>query len=73
MVRFHVRDGTRGKRDWWLVVDRREADLCVTDPGYEVDLTVTADLRTLALVWLGRLPAADALRKGAWPWTARAT
>lgn len=64
VVRFHVPDGTRGKRDWWLVVDRREADLCVTDPGYEVDLTVTADLRTLALVWLGRLPAADALRQG---------
>lgn len=64
VVWFHFVDGTRGKRDWWLVVDRGEADLCLTDPGYAVDLTVTSDVRTMTLVWMGRLGMTDALRDG---------
>ncbi|HEY8491561.1 MAG TPA: helix-turn-helix domain-containing protein [Dehalococcoidia bacterium] len=64
VVRFHFLDGTRGKRDWWLVVDRGEADLCLTDPGYDVDLTVTSDVLSLTLVWMGRLGVTDAVQGG---------
>jgi hypothetical protein len=32
------------------------------DPGFEVDLTVESDVRTLTLVWLGDLPIGEALR-----------
>jgi len=50
---------------WWLVLDRREVDLCHRNPGYQVDLVVAADLRTFAEVWVGRTPLADARRRGA--------
>jgi hypothetical protein len=30
-----------------------QVDLCVVDPGFEVDLYVTADLAAMTRVWLG--------------------
>lgn len=42
-------------RAWWLVVDPREADvdLCSIDPGFDVDLYVASDLRTMTAIWMG--------------------
>lgn len=51
-------------RYWWLVLDRPEVDLCLTDPGFELDLTVTSDPRALASVVVGDLGMAAALRSG---------
>ena len=41
------------KRRFWLVFDHGEADLCMKDPGFDVDLYVSAPVRTLAEIWLG--------------------
>lgn len=41
------------RRSWWLVVDKGLVDLCLVDPGYQVDLLVTADLRSMTAVWMG--------------------
>jgi hypothetical protein len=30
-----------------------EVDLCSTDPGFEVDLYVATDLRTMTAIWMG--------------------
>jgi putative sterol carrier protein len=38
--------------------------VCVTDPGFEVDVYVDADLAVLSRVWLGDEPLAQALRAG---------
>jgi DNA-binding HxlR family transcriptional regulator len=43
----------RGPRVFWLLLDRTKADLCIEDPGFEVDLHVDADLAAMAKVWLG--------------------
>jgi DNA-binding HxlR family transcriptional regulator len=64
VVRFNFRDARAGRRWWWLVVDRGEVDLCVTDPGRDVDLTVQTTGRTMTRVWVGRLPIEDALDSG---------
>ena len=40
-------------RSWWLVVDGNKIDLCLTDPGYDVDLYVRSPLRTMTAVWMG--------------------
>lgn len=40
-------------QDWWLVVGRDDIDLCKLDPGFEVDILVTADLRAMTSVWMG--------------------
>ncbi len=43
-----------GRRHWWLVVEPFGAvDLCSTDPGYDVDLWVTTNLRTMTEIWMG--------------------
>lgn len=38
---------------WWLVLQDGEADLCGLDPGFEVDLYVVTDLRTMTAIWMG--------------------
>ena len=47
------------------------ADLCLKNPGGEVDLYVSVDLRSFARVWLGDLPFPEALRSGAIELTGR--
>lgn len=52
----------RGPRMFWLVLERGAVELCIEDPGIEVDLEVQADLATLAGVWLGDLSFEEAFR-----------
>jgi DNA-binding HxlR family transcriptional regulator len=63
-VRFEFPQLPESKRRWWLVSDGSEVDLCPTDPGFEVDLFVTTDLKTLAQVVLGDLSVRSALATG---------
>jgi hypothetical protein len=60
---IHIRF-TDDARMFWIVVEAGEPSVCVVDPGYEVDVTMTATVRTMYLVWLGTLPLADAVRSG---------
>ncbi|MGC9368756.1 MAG: winged helix-turn-helix transcriptional regulator [Paracoccaceae bacterium] len=54
VLQFRYPDLPRAKRNWWLVVEPTgEVDLCLSDPGFEVDLYVTTDLRTMTEVWMG--------------------
>ena len=55
----------RGPHNYWLMLERPEVELCLTDPGHEVDLCVEADLRAFTLVWLGDAPLASAMRERA--------
>ena len=54
----------RGFRTYWLLLEREQVDLCVEDPGFDVDLDVDADLAAMARVWLGDMPFEAALRTG---------
>lgn len=40
---------------FWLVLTPDNVDLCITDPGYDINLLVRADLSTFFKVWLGRI------------------
>jgi DNA-binding HxlR family transcriptional regulator len=51
-------------RRWWLVIADGEADVCDEDPGHEVTVGLTADLRALVQVWRGDRSWAEALRTG---------
>lgn len=44
----------------WLVLTREDVSVCITHPGYDIDVLVTADIGALYQVWLGRLEFADA-------------
>jgi DNA-binding HxlR family transcriptional regulator len=61
-VRFDI-EGARHNA-YWLVLHRGEAEVCLQDPGYDVDLHVESDTRTLHLWWLGRLPYTSGVREG---------
>jgi DNA-binding HxlR family transcriptional regulator len=67
VVRFELR-GVPSRcvqmRTSWLVLEPSGVDVCAKDPGFEVDMMVRADVGTLARVWVGRLPWADAVRSG---------
>lgn len=53
------------RRDWWLVVEpTREVDLCSVDPGFNVDLYVTTDLKTMTSIWMGWTPIGEAVSSG---------
>nr|WP_198021863.1 helix-turn-helix domain-containing protein [Algiphilus aromaticivorans] len=58
----------RGQRKWWLVVDKTAAhgpvDLCMIDPGHEIDVHVVTDLRTMTAVWMGITSIREAVDSG---------
>jgi DNA-binding HxlR family transcriptional regulator len=42
------------QRHFWLIVDPETGnDLCKIDPGLDVDLYVSVDLRTMTAIWMG--------------------
>jgi hypothetical protein len=50
---------------FWLVLQRPDVDLCLFDPGYEVNLEIDAKVEALAHVCLGHLALLQAMRDGA--------
>jgi DNA-binding HxlR family transcriptional regulator len=60
---LHLRFADDPKR-FWIVVERGVPSVCTADPGFEVNLTISSDVRSLYEVWLGRLPLGSALRRG---------
>jgi DNA-binding HxlR family transcriptional regulator len=63
-VRFDFSGLPASKRTWWLVSDGEEADLCPADPGFEVDLYVATDLKTMTRVFMGDLEMRSAVAAG---------
>jgi len=60
VAQFDFHGAYRGT--YWLVLDRPEPSVCMHPPGFDIDLTVTADTAVLHRVWMGREALADALR-----------
>lgn len=57
---FH---GRRGKT-LWLVLEPSGASVCREDPGFGVDLLVTADVATFYHIWIGRVTLGEATEQG---------
>lgn len=54
VIQIILSDGSSSRQNWWIIVEPgREADLCSVDPGFEVDLYLTATLRALTEAWMG--------------------
>lgn len=64
VVQFEYPDAPRGKRDWWLVSKSGEVDLCLSDPGYEVDVVIKCPLKTMTEVWICQRQFRDAVKSG---------
>lgn len=67
-VQFMYPEITRGQGKWWLVIDnlsdKGAVDLCMIDPGQEVDLYVVTDLRTMTAIWMGVTTLREARESG---------
>jgi len=61
---FTFVDQPKTKRDRWIVCDRSGAEFCTTDPGWEVDLCITTDSRTITWIWHGDIPLQAAVEGG---------
>jgi DNA-binding HxlR family transcriptional regulator len=54
IVQFRYGELPVDRRSWWLVVEPgQETELCSVDPGLDVDLYVSTDLKTMTAIWMG--------------------
>ncbi|KAA9005667.1 winged helix-turn-helix transcriptional regulator [Histidinibacterium aquaticum] len=66
VIEFIYPELPRSQRKWWLIVEPdRTVDLCHVDPGFDVDLYATVDLRTMTEIWMGLRSVADAVDRDA--------
>ncbi|RXH35863.1 MULTISPECIES: helix-turn-helix domain-containing protein [Bradyrhizobium] len=53
-IQFIFKDRPVSERNYWLIVEpNRDVDLCLVNPGFDVDLYVTTDLQSMTEIWLG--------------------
>ena len=58
-------DLKKAQRNWWLIVEPgQEVDLCSVDPGFDVDLYLSTDLRTMTEIWMGYTTIVRAKEQG---------
>ena len=53
-IELHFVDRAAGDRRYWLQLDRGRANLCATDSGDPVDVTLTATTVDVVRWWLGQ-------------------
>jgi DNA-binding HxlR family transcriptional regulator len=66
VIQFIYPELPAGQRVWWLLVDPEEGvELCSIDVGFDIDLHVAVDLRTMTAIWMGldNVPAALTQRR----------
>jgi len=63
VIQFQYPEQPAVQRSWWLLVEPNiGADLCALDPGFDVDLYVSTDLRTMTAIWMGLETVRNAVR-----------
>jgi hypothetical protein len=58
VIEFLYPEQPAAERQWWLIAAPEAdadcaVDLCLVDPGFDVDLYVSTDLRTMTAIWMG--------------------
>lgn len=52
------------RRYWWMILRPDDVEVCLKDPGRDVDVVLASDLEAFVRVWMGHRGLADALAKG---------
>jgi DNA-binding HxlR family transcriptional regulator len=63
VIRFRFTDVNKFN-EWWVVASDDDVDVCVRNPGKDVDIYFTTDLRTMIEVWMGDTPYKSAISDG---------
>jgi len=54
VVQYHFTDLNENEATYWLIAKPgTPVDLCMMDPGFEIDLFIEADSKAMASVWMG--------------------
>jgi len=61
VIQFDLSGGP--KQSYWLLVGHADVSVCLKNPGFDIDVIVSADIAAFYRVWLGRVTLAEALRK----------
>jgi len=64
VVQFEYADASKGAKDWWLVSENGEIELCLNDPGGDVDVVIRSPLARMTAVWTCQTKFEDAVKKG---------
>lgn len=64
VVQFEYPDAPKGVRDWWLISENGDIDLCLQDPGYDIDILIKCSLATMIAVWTCQLSFKEGVKKG---------
>jgi DNA-binding HxlR family transcriptional regulator len=67
VLQFDLRGLTKGKhkeRSYWMMVESERVDICFQDPGFEVDVVISADLNAFTHVVMGYESLDQALQAG---------
>lgn len=59
-IRFKFTDAA-GHSEWWLLVAEGKVDVCLVEPGRDVDVWFTTTVRTMHDVWMGDRSYRDAI------------
>ena len=64
-IQIIFKDLPKSRQSCWLIVEpNREVDLCSVDPGFDVDLYLSTDVRTMTEIWMGYTTIARAKEQG---------
>ena len=54
VIQFMLTEGQSSAENYWLIVKSGcDVDMCMKNPGFDVDLYIKADLKALTSVWMG--------------------
>jgi DNA-binding HxlR family transcriptional regulator len=48
---------------YWLLIEEDDVSVCISDPGYEINVAVTADLSVFYQLWLGHISYREAVKE----------
>ncbi len=49
---------------WWMIATGDMVDLCLEDPGHDVDVYLTTSLEQLVSIWMGEVEIKQAIKTG---------
>jgi len=64
VLEFELPDVEIRLRRFWFLIDDGQVDVCLKNPGRDADLTLVTSIRTLLMVYLGRVSPEAAVRSG---------
>lgn len=64
VLNFEFKDLDKNYKNWWMLAENGDIDLCIDDPGFDPDIRFVSDLKTMTQLWLGDTTLSKAQSSG---------